>query len=147
MGTREELLQNAIECLQECNLDALELLNNCFIQTFKGNERYSIHTPDARVAELKAEFNKKMEQEKAEELAKQKEAEEQYTEFLQNNSTMKLLGASTCYRLISGDGKYFEQGQDVLKSYSYHRSIYNLMIEAFSLGVICADMEHKSKKN
>jgi len=143
---REKLLQSITEALQELNIDALEMVDNCFLQVVKDKERYSIHTTEERLAELKAAAAARDKAEKAEREAKQAEREAFRAVFLYDrNDTMKMLGRTNYWKYCCPSGDYNKGYEDILAAHRYDSNIMEIALDIFGYGMICGIKEQRKR--
>lgn len=146
---REKLLQSITEALQELNTDALQLIDSCFIQTIKGSERYSIHTTEERLEELKAAAAAKDKAYKEEEAAKQAERAAFNAVFLYDrNETMKLIGQSYYNKYAAPSGEYGSGFYDIIQAHKYDyysKSPFETGLDFFIYGMICGVKEQRKR--
>ena len=113
---REKLLQSITETLQELNTDALQIIDSCFLETLKDKERYSIHTTEERLEELKAADAVRDKAYKEEQAAKQAELEHIKKNRYKLNNTMIMLGHGSYYRYCCHYGDYHSFLHDVIQA-------------------------------
>ena len=141
---REKLLQSITEALQELNIDALQLIDSCFIQTIKGSERYSIHTTEERLEELKAAAAAKDKAYKAEQEAKQAELEKIKKNRYKLNHSMIMLGNSCYWSYCCPSGEYHSFFDEVIKARPFETTL-DAAIDIFSIGMICGIKEQRKR--
>lgn len=146
---REQLLQGITEALQGLNIDALNLVNDCFIKTIAGSERYSINTTEERLAELKAAAAAQEEQRKAERAAKEAEqAAYNAVSLYERNATMKLIGNTSYYTYCCPAGEYGSGFDDILQAHKYDwitRGLIDTGMDFFAFGMICGIKEQRKR--
>lgn len=146
---REKLLQSITEALQELNIDALEMVDNCFLQVIKDKERYSIHTTEERLAELKAAAAARDKAEKAEREAKEAaRIAFNAVSLYERNDTMKLIGHSYYNAFITPAGEYGSGFFDIAQAHKYDyltRSPLDIGMDFFIYGMICGVKEQRKR--
>lgn len=141
---REKLLQSITETLQELNTDALQFIYKYSIEAVKDNERYSIHTTEERLEELKAADaarNKAYEEEQA---AKQAELEKIKENRYNLNHSMIMLGKSHYWSYCCAGGEYSSFFEEVIKARPYETTLGAAM-DIFSIGMICGIKEQRKR--